>query len=252
MSTRSDIRDDVKGLIPRRPGDIDDRINELIDTGIELMSSMIESVFQEELWKHTFTSAEITADTDNWALPSRTKRILSCALVDTSGDEDREYPLVPVSPKDKHRIGEIDDNYGSAYYPETFPSAGWRWDLGKRNIRRGTYKRDGRPRLYYRINNNVYVYPRPDTNEVDNRLEILIAKKPDLLTADDSTNVITENYPRALIHYVAGLLWKTSLNQQERGNSELQIAGKLMQEFAYDDEIQKLISVDHMMMGRRY
>lgn len=250
MSTKSDIRTAVKNIVPRQPGNINTLVDAYIDTGVELMGSMIESIFQEEVWRHTFTSAEITSETNNWALPTRTKRIIACALIDTSGTDNLELPLRPASPADKYDMGEL---YSSRYRPDTFPSSGWRWDLGRRR-HRATYDRDGRPESYYRINNNIYIYPRPDTNEENNILEVFLAVKPDLLVNDGDDNVITNNYERSLIHYVAGLLWLSSFNQQQRGQAELQIAGKLMEEFANDDEIQKLLSVPHMNMpgARRY
>lgn len=251
MATRSDIRTSIKTIFNRNPADIDTVLNTLIDTGVELFSNMIASVNDEEIWQRTISSADISGNINNWQLPTYHKGILSATHIDVSGSDDRLTPFKIISPRDSHRAAEIDQD-GSYTQPDTFPSGGWRWDYGKG---RGSYGRgmsriEGRPRIAWQIGKNIFVYPRPDSNEENNIIELVINVKPEDLDADGDSNTITNNYPQALIHYVCALAW-IYYDAQTKAQSHLQIAAKLLEEFADSDEIQKILQVSYAHMGAR-
>jgi hypothetical protein len=87
------------------------------------------------------------------------------------------------------------------------------------------------------------VYPRPSNSQVGWKLRILLAVKPKKLLTDTDTNTITENYPEALVWYVASLLWLAHLGDKQRGEAFLNTASLLLTSFATQQEISKLIGI---------
>ena len=127
---RTYIKNEIKKIVRRQPADIDETLALYINTGVELFGSMIESVYEQSMWEHTITQAEVDADVNNWLLPNNIKRVISGALIDVIGTEEREVPLLAASAADKHRVGEISEPY--RYDPTMYPTQGWDWDIGRR------------------------------------------------------------------------------------------------------------------------
>lgn len=239
----------IKNIVPRQPADIDNVIDVAINTGVELFGRMIEAIYDHDIWRHTIDSTDVNNNVDNWQLPARTKRILSAALIDTSQTENIEIPLAPASPKDHHSVGEL--ALGVRRTP-TFAETGWAFQTSDylASKGRGTYRKSGRPEIYWRVAKNVWVYPRPNSDEINNIIEIVVARRPPSLTNSGDTNTISDEFPYALIHYSAALVW-FHFGQESRGRIELQIAAKLLEEVATDEELQKLLQVDTMYLRRR-
>ncbi len=103
--------------------------------------------------------------------------------------------------------------------------------------------------MAYHVKRNIYLWPRPDSTEVDNKLEIFVSVRPAQLATDGASNTITTEMPRAFTHYVAGLVWMR-LGSDARMNLEMQIAAKLLEEHFGDDVDQKLFQVREQYIGR--
>lgn len=239
--TRLDIRNKVKSIVGRNFTGIDDVLNNLIDTAVELFSSTVSSIYDEEQWEHTITSAEVSSKIDNWSLPTTAKTLLSATIIEPKSSGDVYYPVEIVSPMDWYDIGKL-------YIPSVKTSFDYTTETPTfgEHIRQTSSKRvdiSGIPRYCTKIGNNLYVYPRPSTREIGWKLRILLAVKPKKLTSDTDTNTITEHYPEALVWYVASLLWLAHLGDRQRGEAFLNTASLLLTSFATQQEISKLIGI---------
>jgi len=243
---RDFIVTEVKKIVKHQPADIDNVIITAIHTGVELIGSIVTSVYDEEEWEHVVSSGDVTAKVDNYSLPARTKYILSAAHIDVTGTEDVYTPLDVLSPADWYDLPNI-SRVGAL---ESFDYTTQTVTIPIGHLRSGKVNREGKPQFVTRIGKNVYVYPRPDTNEVNNKVRIMLAVKPALLTLATDTNTITEEYPYALIHYVAGLTY-AEFGVQSKRDFELTQAGQLISTFATNDELNKLLAQNDIFVGRR-
>jgi len=66
---------------------------------------------------------------------------------------------------------------------------------------------------------------------------------PSELQSDGDRNSITKNYPQALITYTAALFWLLHMNDSQRGQQTLGLATMLLQSFATQDEVNKLVNI---------
>jgi hypothetical protein len=239
---RSDIRTIVKNITGRNFTGIDTVLNNLIDTAVELFGSTISSVYEEEEWSHTITQAEVDSKTDNWLLPSSTKQILKATVINPKGTEKVYFPLEIVSPMDWYDIGKL-DAYQVRQLSYDYTVQTPRLGDGLRVRYSGRVDYATIPRFCTRINENLFVFPRPSKNEVDWIIKVLLAVRPSALTSDTSTNIITDKFPYALIWYVGALFWLHHLNDVQRGQTFMQTASLLMTSFATQQEISKLSSI---------
>ena len=95
MATLSDIRTGVKTKIGREfnSSDMNTVLDEFINMAIVTFGDLMSAVYDEFLYEHTITSAEISAETDSYALPNETKAIMNAWFLEVeSGAEDVYYP----------------------------------------------------------------------------------------------------------------------------------------------------------------
>ena len=87
---RTGIRNVVKSIVGRNFSGIDTVLDNLTNMAIELFGNTVSSVYDEFVYTHTITSGEVSAKTDEYNLPARTKVILDAYYIDVSGS-DEEY-----------------------------------------------------------------------------------------------------------------------------------------------------------------
>lgn len=241
---RGTIRTTIKTLVGRNFTGIDDVLNPLIDSAVELFGSTITNIYDEAEWEHQITQEDVNSKTDNFALPVKTKYILKASIINKTGSEPVYYPLTGVSPMDWYDLNSLSRQGQFSDRPtEDYSTSITFGGLKLRGWRAGRVDYAGIPRFYTRIGNNIYLYPRPGNNEVGYVLRVMLAVKPAVLATDTDTNVITDNYPDALIYYVGALLWLLHLNDQVRGAQWLQTASLYLQHFATEEEIKRLIGM---------
>lgn len=245
--TRNEVTAVVKELVGRNWSGIDDTIYETINSAIELFGNSISAIYDEEIWKHTFTTTDVSAKINSYELPSGIKYILNGTVIDTTGDEDVYYEMEATSPIDAYKMDRLDKRGRPGFYTGSKDITGyqvvtWSTFTSSHGATVGRIDRSGIPRYYWRVGNNCYIYPRASSEEVGWDLQITIAVKPDRLTTDTS-NTITTNYPYALAHFAAGMLWGTRLGDTERANGQYLLAGQHLTAVATDQEISKLINM---------
>ena len=246
---RSQIRDAVKDVIGRSTANIDTVLDKYIDIAVELFGNVIDSVYDEERHQHTIDSNDITNSIDNWKLPSTTKGILSAAFVEKSGTEKSFYPIKIVSPMlltDMKRFGGSSSGEFVAggkfnwntQTPTFLPST----SRGTRG-RATRVDRPGQPTHASRIGTNIHVYPRPGDQELGDEIRLLLQVRPKTLLNDTDRNTITDNYPQALVTYVAASFTGGYFRDLTTAQFFLNQATTLLQSFATKDEISKLVGV---------
>lgn len=242
---RGEIKDAIKTMIGRSFSGIDDVLDEYINTAVELFSSIVSSVYDEEEWEHTISQTDVDNKVESYILPDNLKQILDVFYIDVSGTEKVYYPIQIISPI------ELDETrrYHIFYSPDV--SAGSLYDYTTRDVvlpdylavEAGRVDTFGIPRICARKGERLFVYPRPGDQEVGNKIRIFIGVRPKGLTSDsgiNSTNTITLNYPRALILYVIAMFWSLYLRDLQAGQQWLGHAVNALQAFARADEIAKL------------
>lgn len=245
--TRNEVTAVVKELVGRNWSGIDTTIYETINSVTELFGNSISAVYDEELWRHTFTTTDVSAEINSYELPSGIKYILNATAIDTTGDENVYYEMQAVSPIDAYKLDRLDKRGRPGFYTGSKDISGsqtitWNTFTGSQGSAVGRVDRTGIPKFYWRVGNNCYIYPRVSSEEVGWDLQITIAVKPDRLTTDTS-NTITTNYPYALAHFAAGILWGTRMGDTERANQHYLLAGQHLTAIATDQEISKLINM---------
>ena len=254
--TRAEIRTVVKDLITHSVSGIDASVNTAISTAVEFITHNVSAIYDEDIWTHQFDAADVSNAYDNWQLPSRIQYIRKAAYRDVTGVEDTYTPLAIVSPDDRYNYNDVDgrgrpgfvnmggeDFSGSIRFGAFSPYMNGGSMVGRSD-------QTGKPRLCYRLQNNVFIHPRPSSNEVGNYLELFLAKCCDLLTEDGDTNTITENYPYCLIHYAVGIMWATKLNNLPRAQASIQLAASMLQAVATKQEVSKLINLQMIIGGK--
>ncbi len=245
--TRDDIVDLIKTFLGRNFTGIDTVIQEAINTSIELFGNTISAIYDEAQWQHTFGSGDTASKVDNYQLPPGTKYILDATIIDPTGSEDTFYLMEGRSPVDAY---EIDRLYARTGRPGFYTGAP---DLSSQVLTWGTtfpgrstevtrVDQAGIPRFYWRIGSNIHIFPRNSSREEGWMLRVMLAMKPPVLTGNDS-NSITENYPYALAHFAAGIVWGTRFKDQEAANSHYLLASQLLNAVASDQEISKLMGI---------
>ena len=240
---RSNIVTKVKSLVGRNFTGIDDVIKDLINVANELFGNTVQSVYDEFVYTHTITSGEVTAKTDEYNLPNRTKVILDAYYIDVSGSDDVYYPIDIRSPIDFNEAA----SYGRVQRTGR-PSFDYSTDtikFGASYNSGGATRADytGIPQLGYRVNNAFHIYPRPGSSEQDNKIRLMLGMFPADLQSDSDKNSITKSYPQALITYTAALFWGLHMNDAQRAQQFLTTAQLLLASFAKQDEINKLVNI---------
>ena len=240
---RSNIVTKVKSLVGRNFTGIDTVIKDLINVANELFGNTVQSVYDEFVYTHTITSGEVSAKTDEYNLPNRTKVILDAYYIDVSGSDDVYYPIDIRSPIDFNESG----SYGKVQRAGR-PSFDYSSDtikFGASYNGGGATRADytGIPQLGYRVNNAFHVYPRPGSSEQDNKIRLMLGMFPADLQSDSDKNSITKSYPQALITYTAALFWGLHMNDATRAQQFLTTAQLLLASFAKQDEINKLVNI---------
>lgn len=249
MADRENIRDGVKNIVGRQATGIDTVINEYIDIGVELISNIVTSIYDEAIYEHTISQVDVDANTDSYLLPTGTGRIISASYVDKSQTEDVFYELEVKSPADegkplKYGFGRegITGGAGSSFDfssdTRTFLPTSHRSNTTQTRV-----NQDGRPEMAYVVGQNLHVFPRPGDDEVNDKLRIIITIRPDVLTDDSSTNTITTNYPEALKVLSAGLFYSGYFKDLANGGFFVQQAGSLVASFASKDEANKFQNI---------
>ena len=80
-------------------------------------------------------------------------------------------------------------------------------------------------------------------SEQNNKIRLMLGMYPADLQEDGAKNSITKNYPQALITYTAALFWLLHMNDAQRGQQTLGLATMLLQSFATQDEVNKLVNI---------
>lgn len=252
MADLAGVRTDVKTWVGRDWSGINTVIDSAINASIEMFGRTLSAVYDEAQWEHTFDSVDTANDAENFALPLNTKYILNATMINPNGtNEDVYYPVRIVSPVDAYEIDALDARGSRTRYgfdtsvTDISASKIITWNTFDKHeyFPKGRVDREGIPKFCWRIGNNVHIYPRNSENEEDWKLRILIATFPAELSADGDTNTITNNYPRALAHYAAGIVWGARLGDMQRATSEFAIAGQLLSTIAHEQEIAKLINI---------
>ncbi|NGX38057.1 MAG: hypothetical protein K1000chlam2_01226, partial [Chlamydiae bacterium] len=135
-----------------------DVIDLAINSAIELIGHNIPGIYDEELWEHTFVTADVTNKVDNFPLPTNTKYIRSANFIDTTtAGQETFYPLLQISPDDAYDTDKIEGyRTGNIGYTTNTRdiSATKQWNLntfqrgGISTI--GRSNRSGRPEFVYR------------------------------------------------------------------------------------------------------
>ena len=99
MATLSTVRTNVKTLLDRNFTTIDTVVDLAINSAIEWLGRNIPSIYEEELWEHTFDTDDTTNKTDNFQLPTNVNFIRTANLIDpTTPGSETYYPLLIISP----------------------------------------------------------------------------------------------------------------------------------------------------------
>ena len=240
---RSNVVTKVKSIIGRNFSGIDDVIKDLINVACELIGNTVQSVFDESVYTHTITSGEVTAKTDEYNLPNRVKQIMDAYYIDVSGSEEVYYPIHLRSPIEFNEASgyQSSPSYGRPSF--NYASDTVKFGPGYMSARTTRADYTGIPQMGYRVGNTFHVYPRPGSSEQDNKIRLLLGMYPADLQADGDRNTVTKNYPQALITYTAALFWLLHMNDTARGQQTLGIATILLQSFATQDEVNKLVNI---------
>lgn len=246
--TRDEVVAKVKEFVGRNYTGIDDTIVECMNSAVELFGTTISAVYDEQEWVHTFTSSDTTNRVSNFALPTGTKYILDATIIDPTGDEDIYYTMDGRSPVDAYEIDRLHGRRARpGFYTGGVSISGTEtmtWNTFRDHVTSPVSRvdQDGIPRWYWRVGNNVHIFPRNSVNEEGWELRIMLAMKPAILTTN-TTNTITDNYPYALAHFAAGILWGTRFKDQQAANNHYLIAGQLLNSVASDQELSKLMNI---------
>ena len=240
---RSNIRTKIKSIIGRNFSGIDTVINDLINIAVELFGNTVQSVYDEFVYTHTITSGEVTAKTDEYNLPNRTKVILDAYYIDVSGSDDVYYPIHLRSPIDFNESGNYTPSvkYGRPTFDYSSDTIKFGVSYNTSGATRADYT--GIPQQGYRVNNAFHVYPRPGSSEQDNKIRLMLGLFPADLQSDSDKNSITKSYPQALITYTAAMFWGMHMNDAQRAAQYLSTAQLLLASFAKQDEINKLVNI---------
>lgn len=253
--TLSEMRTVVKDLISHSTAGIDTTINTMLNMSIEAITQNVSAIYDEDLFYYTFTSDDVTNDNDNFAIPSNTKYIRSAAYIDLSGTEKQYKELRIISPDDLYAYDDVDvpTTRGFVNTPQTDFSGSIRMGIfdsySRGNSMRSRTNAEGEPRICYRLQNQVFVHPRPSTTEVGNQIELFLHKYCAPLTGDGQSNTISVNYPYTCIQYAVGLIWATKFNNIQRAQMCINIAAGNLQNVATAQEISKLINIATMIGG---
>ena len=203
----------------------------------------MQSVYDEFTYTHTITSGEVTAKTDEYNLPNRTKVILDAYYVDVSGSDDVYYPIHLRSPIDFNEAGNYTPSikYGRPTFDYSSDTIKFGVSYNTSGATRADYT--GIPQQGYRVNNAFHIYPRPGSSEQDNKIRLMLGLFPADLQSDSDKNSITKSYPQALITYTAAMFWGMHMNDAQRAAQYLTTAQLLLASFAKQDEINKLVNI---------
>jgi len=245
--TLAEMRTVVKDIITHNIANLDTTVDHAINTAIEFMTQNVAAIYDEDIWSYTFTSANVSGKHDNYSLPDNTKYVRKVAYVDLSGTETVYRELEPQSPDDMYNYSEVDRNrYGFVTHGGyDYSGANNYNDFRNMNNLSPTSRVDaeGEPRMFYRVNNQLFIHPRPSTTEVDNKIEAFVHLYCAPLSGDSDTNTISINYPYACIHYAAGILWASKFNNLQRAQAEIQLGSSMLQAVANAQEMSKLVNL---------
>lgn len=245
--TRDDLVGIVQELVGRSYTGSADTIHETINTGIELFGNVISAIYDESEYEHTFSVSDTTDDKNNYRLPSGTKYILDATVINPA-NEDTFYTMEGRSPLDSYKIDHLDSRrHRPGFYTGSVDISSteimtWNTFRDHASSAVGRVDQEGIPRWYWRVANNIYIFPRNSSNEQGWKLRLLLAMKPPLLVTN-TNNTITDNYPYALAHFAAGLFWATRMGDANRANNHYTVAGQLLAGIASDQEISKLMGI---------
>lgn len=251
MATLATVRTNTKILLGRNYTGIDTPVDFAINSVCELLGRNIPAIYDEEQWEHTFNSGDTANNTDNFALPPNTNFIRTATLIDTTGDEYTYKNLVVLSPDDAYDTDKLEGRRGSSIgfftdsreMPTDYTLSDFR--SGFANVTRTN--RSGEPMFVYRVAKNVYVHPRSSEDIEGWILRLLLQMFPAELTTDGATNSVTVNYPHALAHMAAGIMWNSVLSDQQRAQAEFTIGAQFLGSIATNDQISKLIGTAFRM-----
>jgi len=240
---RTGIRNVVKSIIGRNFTGIDAVLDNLTNMAIELFGNTVSAVYDEFVYTHTITSGEVSAKTDEYNLPARTKMILDAYYIDVSGSDDVYCPIDIRSPIEFNEAGKYSPSvqYGRPSFNYATDTVKFGSPYGGGAASRADFS--GIPNMGYRVNNAFHVYPRPGTSQQDNKIRLMLGMFPKELTDDSHSNSITENYPQALASYTSALFWGLHMNDAGRAAQFLTTAQLLLASFAKQDEINKLVNI---------
>jgi hypothetical protein len=240
---RTGIRNVVKSIVGRNFSGIDAVLDNLTNMAIELFGNTVSAVYDEFVYTHTITSGEVSAKTDEYNLPARTKMILDAYYIDVSGSDDVYYPIDIRSPIEFNEAGKYSPSvqYGRPSFNYATDTVKFGSPYGGGAASRADFS--GIPNMGYRVNNAFHVYPRPGTSQQDNKIRLMLGMFPKELTDDSHSNSITENYPQALASYTSALFWGLHMNDAGRAAQFLTTAQLLLASFAKQDEINKLVNI---------
>jgi len=238
---RSNIVTKVKSMCGRNFTGIDTVIKDLINVSVELFGNMVSSVYDEFVYTHTISSGEVSSKTDEYNLPNRTKMILDAYYIDVSGSDEVYYPIHLRSPIDFDSAVSHGTTYGRPSFD--YGSDTLKFGPGYMSSRSTRADYQGIPQSGYRVNNAFHVYPTPGSSEQDNKIRLMLGMYPADLQEDGAKNSITKNYPQALITYTAALFWLLHMNDAQRGQQTLGLATMILQSFATQDEVNKLVNI---------
>ena len=255
VMTRAEMRTVVKDLITHTNDGINTTVDTLLNTAIEAITQNVSAIYDEDIWYYTFTSGDVSANNNNWAIPSNTKYIRSASYIDVGGTEKTYKELRIVSPDQLYDYDSVDDAPGRGFVnmPQTDFSGNIRFGIFNEYSHgsgRSRVDAEGEPRICYRLQNSIFIHPRPSTTEVGNDLELFLHKYCAPLESDGASNTISINYPHTCIHYAVGLIWATKLNNMNRAQISLNLAGSMLQNVATAQEISKLVNINMVIGGK--
>lgn len=230
--TRLQLLTDLKVLIRRDFDDIDSLLQQCIDIANEIMGRNISAIYDETEWEHTIIAADYDNNIDNWKLPASTKKLNYATLVDTTdADQYNHYELVLISPYDAYKPIVYGSIQTFDYTVDTYriPSGG-----------QSRVDREAQPRLAWQYNNNLFVYPRPSSTEDAWLIRVGLQIVPDKLTADGSSNTLTDNFEEPLKLLTGALFWSLYGNDEARSKQWLQWTSQALTGVATDQELAKL------------
>ena len=245
--TKTQIRAQVRDINNRLTTDADSVIDHFIDISTELFNNVISSIFDLQIWRHTFNQSDLDNDVDNWVLPDNIKNIQKVTYVDNSSTNKHFIPLDRISHSEIYDLikkgalsgpGTSFLSLGQKDYSGSKASFSGRFTTG--GVRIGRVDTESTPRVYAQLGSLIYIFPRPTSDDLNNELRLTLQTRTNSLVNDSDTNTITTRFPEAFAMYVAALISLLHQRDPVNGPLWLQQAGVMLQAYATADEISRL------------